>query len=333
MNLKGILVSTDQIPEMQARILKKLLRDGRKSVVEIARELNLTNEVVKKNYCEMERKGIINGATIHINYGDFGYKAVAHLMIRVDSPQVDLLLESLKDMPEVYSIYKSGAAGNVDAILTLRNFQQLDDVKHKIKSQFSVSEMKTAIWTDVREMHGNLGIFPHETVGNKDLVDCAKTKRNGISKIAIDRIDQKIADELAKDGQVSISALAKKAGISPNNVRRRYEELKKNGMLKVTIQIDPVKIGYQALVVFFAVTSNEDLSSIIAKISLIPDVISIMKTSGDYDLQVYAMIRDLRQLLSTQEELEKTRGILKMDMELRKIPNKWPTPRQYISTF
>jgi len=316
-------------------ILRNLLVDGRKSVIEIAKELNLTKEVVQKNCDEMERKGIINGATIHINYRGFGYKAVAHIMIRVSSSQEDRLLESLKNMPGVYSFYKRGPAGSVDLILTLKTLQQLDEAKHAIKGQFSVSEMKTAIWTDVKEMHENLEIVPCELAKNSDIIGQVKKKRIETFSVetVIDEIDQKIADELANDGRASLAVIARKAGISTNSARRRYDKLKKNGILKVTIQIDPIKIGYQALVVFFAVTSNEDLSSIIEKISEIPDIISIMKTSGDYDLQVYSMVKSIEQLLSIQEELEKIKGITKMDMEVRKMPNKWPTPRQYISTF
>jgi DNA-binding Lrp family transcriptional regulator len=71
----------------------------------------------------------------------------------------------------------------------------------------------------------------------------------------------------------------------------------------------------------------------IEKIDQIPDVISIMKTTGDYDLQVYAMIKDLEHLLKIQDSLSNIDSIAKIDMEISWILNKWPTPRQYISTF
>jgi hypothetical protein len=60
-----------------------------------------------------------------------------------------------------------------------------------------------------------------------------------------------------------------------------------------------------------------------------------MKTAGDYDLQIYAMIQDLGQLLSIQEELGKIPGIMRMDTEILPLDKweKWPSPRQYISTF
>ena len=109
--------------------------------------------------------------------------------------------------------------------------------------------------------------------------------------------------------------------------------MEKSGALKVTIQINPIKIGYQALCIYFIVISNGESLSIIDRISQIPDVISIMKTTGDYDLQVWAMVKNVAQLLSIQEELGNIQQIRTIDMEILRPREKWPTPRQHISTF
>ena len=133
-----------------------------------------------------------------------------------------------------------------------------------------------------------------------------------------------------------MESLGTKIGLSPHTAKKRYEKLKNDGTLKVTIQVNPNKIGYRALCIFFTVTSDEKSNIIIEKISNIPDIISIMKTTGDYDLQIYAMVQDLDRLLSIQEEIGKIQGIKKVDVELRRFGEdwkKWPTPRQYISTF
>ena len=66
---------------------------------------------------------------------------------------------------------------------------------------------------------------------------------------------------------------------------------------------------------------------------MIPDVISIMKTLGDYDLQVYVIVRDIDQLIGVHEEIGNIQGIAKIDIETTRMPPKWPSPRQYLSTF
>ena len=65
------------------------MADGRKTDSEIAKKIGETKESVKKNFGKMEEMGIITGATIHINYKSFGYKAVAHILINVDSQGLD----------------------------------------------------------------------------------------------------------------------------------------------------------------------------------------------------------------------------------------------------
>jgi DNA-binding Lrp family transcriptional regulator len=325
---------------VQAKILKELLADGRKSDSEIAEKTGLTKEVVKKNYNKMEEIGVITGATIHINYKSFGYKAVAHILINVDSQQTDQLIEFLQKMSGVYSFYNRGVKGNIDVVTTLKTLEQLNEIKDNIKRHFSVLEMRTAIWTDVKEMNQNLSITSDNTKNLLEVINYQGKTRKKINSqsMNIDQIDQKIADKLSENGRISMQTLGREIGISPDTAKRRYEKLKNNGVLKVTIQINPVKIGYQAMCVFFTVTSHENSFVLIEKISKIPDVISIMKTTGDYDLQIWAMAKDLGQLLFIQGEIGKIPGISRIDMEVLGLEEnsnwlKWPSPRQYISTF
>jgi hypothetical protein len=78
------------------------------------------------------------------------------------------------------------------------------------------------------------------------------------------------------------------------------------------------------------------LSGVVDQISQIPDVISIMKTSGDFDLQIYAMVQNLEQFLSIKNQIGQIEGISKMELEINQFGERmarWPSPRQYISTF
>jgi hypothetical protein len=65
----------------------------------------------------------------------------------------------------------------------------------------------------------------------------------------------------------------------------------------------------------------------------IPDVVIITKTSGDFDLHVAAMIRDMAHSFDMQDQIAKVCGMTKIEASARKIPDSWPTPQQHISTF
>jgi DNA-binding Lrp family transcriptional regulator len=313
-----------------------LIADGRKTEKEIAKKLCLTEETVKKNYHQLESTGVITGATIHINYKSFGYKAVAYVSINIDPQQTDKLAEYLRKMPEVYSFNYREIIGNIDVVVILKKLQQLNLIMDTIKRNFLILQMKTAIWTDVKEMNQNLGINKLELkdalIQGHEISPKVKQHQN----IIIDEIDQKIADKLAENGRMPMKDIAKELKISAVTAKRRYEKLKKNGILKVTIQTNLCKMGYKAMCVFFATTSNQKSQLIVDEIIRIPNIISIMKTSGDYDLQIYAMIQNISQLLHIQEQIGKIQGIKKIELEILRINEnlkKWPSPLQYISTF
>jgi DNA-binding Lrp family transcriptional regulator len=315
-----------------------LIADGRQTAEEIAKKIGKPNKTIKNNYEKMEKLGIITGATTHINYKLFGNKAVAHILTIVDPQQADQLTEYLKKKPEVYSAYCRGSKGNIDVIVILTKLEQLNKIKEFIKMNATVLEMKTVIWTDVKEMNQNLAITDFirkaslETTSNESNTEIRKQ----MPLVVIDEIDQKIADKLAEDGRISMEALGREVGISTDLARKKYEKLKHNGILKITIQINLTKIGYTAMCIFFITISGENSLSIIQQISKIPNIISIMKTTGDYDLQIYSMVQNLDQLLFINEEILKIKGIRKIDLELLRLNEKltkWPSPRQYISTF
>jgi DNA-binding Lrp family transcriptional regulator len=238
-------------------------------------------------------------------------------------------------MPGVYTFYNRGIRGNVGVIVALKTLGQLNDIKDKFKSNFSILELKTSIWLDVKEMNENLSIVPSLSESLKGCPD-VKKKLKDSNLVAIGEIDKKITDRLAENGRISMDSLGKEIGVSTETAKRRYEKLKRAGVLKVTIQINPSKLGYQALCVFFTSTSKEESNSIVDELSKIPNVISVMKTSGDFDLQIYSMVQDIGQLILIQEQIGKINGITKIELEILRFGEewtKWPSPRQYISTF
>ncbi len=45
------------------------------------------------------------------------------------------------------------------------------------------------------------------------------------------------------------------------------------------------------------------------------------------------MVRSMEQMFAIQDEILRTQRVIKMEMIMRKIPHRWPTFNQYISTF
>ena len=129
----------------------------------------------------------------------------------------------------------------------------------------------------------------------------------------VDELDWEIVNKLTLNGRTSFNKIAHEIGTSTDTVVKRYHKLKEKGVIKVSIQINLNRLGYQALLDFnIASISSLSLSGITESLESIPDVVVITKTSGDYDLQVTAAVRDVEQMFALQEEIAKVPGITKI---------------------
>jgi DNA-binding Lrp family transcriptional regulator len=196
--------------------------------------------------------------------------------------------------------------------------------------------LKTYIWTGVRNIPENLNLM--STL--KDTSESNQRNSDRIiptpgEKIIIDEFDKQIVAKLTLDGRASFTKIAKEIGLSTDTVVKRYHKLREKGAIKVSIQVNPNKIGYTSMLDFnIAFTALGGLSdTAVEPLAKIPDVIMIVKTSGDYDLQLSAMVRDISQSFAIQDQIARICGMTKIEASERKIPDAWPTPQQYLSTF
>lgn len=321
-----------KVSEIDSKIIKDLLYDGRKSFVEIANESKMSKNKIWKRFKALEGRKIITGSTIQMNFAAFGYEALATLLINVEAQQIHQVMEYIEKIKEVRAYRQYYSVHNVRAVATLENLNELSQINEALKRKLPTLSLKTYVWTGVKNIPENLNIVCSQQ-NNRDKLDFKPMIYAPMNK-PIDELDLKIVQILTLNGRTSFSEIGRQLEISTETVAKRYDRLKQSGALKVSIQINPNKLGYNAILDFnLAFATPTKLSGIVDSLERIPDVIIITKTSGDYDLQLTAMTRDIHQSFMIQEEIARISGITKMEVSARKIPNKWPTPRQYITTF
>ena len=316
-----------------AIILKELLKDGRKSFTQIANELGQTKAAICKRFKEMEKSGIIVGSTIQLDYARLGYNAVGTIEFKADPENIDDLVNTISEIPNTYTVIKSNNRTDVTVVVEkLKDIEEFNKLKEFIKGRRTVSEVVTYIWMGTRNIPENLKLV--EGDGFSLEKNASTFSRSSHDKIDIDDIDEQIIEKLARDGRTPFADIAKELGIATNTVIRKYERLKQNGVIKVIIQVNPEKMGYRAFVMFYlAFLSQSSLSLIVDKLSAIPDISSIIKTSGQYDLVVFSLVKDIDHIISLREEIHKIAEITKEKMFLAKPTPIMPGYKEYISTF
>jgi Lrp/AsnC family leucine-responsive transcriptional regulator len=131
----------------------------------------------------------------------------------------------------------------------------------------------------------------------------------------MDKIDYLILSELERDASLSFVDVAKKVGATPCTIKRRYEKLKKDGVIfGCTVSLDLSKLGYQGKTfILVNLTPNSKKSETIEYLRNIPNMLIVTQMIGPYDLMAIAPITDLKSLQVLLEGTKKAPNIQRVE--------------------
>jgi DNA-binding Lrp family transcriptional regulator len=316
------------IDQLNAKILKDLLKDGRKTFTQIAKDCNTSKDVVTKRYKQMKNAGIIVGATVHNSPACYGANLVAGIYLKIKPNKEKQVLELVYKIPQFLYVYNIGIHPGLAALLIMKNIEELEEIKQLIKKMPYILGFEIIVLLGIRTSPENLSILSSQddpTEKDKIVIRKRKTK--------IDKIDTEIIEKLAINGRATFKEISKELKVSTDTISKRYAKLKQNGDLKAVIQIDPTKIGYSAFAIFNLAFSEENSPNHILDLAQIPDVNFVIKTSGNFDFMLSLMISNMQQLIAVQEQIASTSGLIDMQITLGRLFNVWPLPREFTSTF
>jgi Lrp/AsnC family transcriptional regulator for asnA, asnC and gidA len=127
----------------------------------------------------------------------------------------------------------------------------------------------------------------------------------------MDPLDTAILMELIDDAQMSFSQISRRIGVSRETVRKRFEKMKEEGVIKaLTVLVDGRKIGEQG-VAFLMITCLKSANKEIVFQSLqnTKDVCMITELMGDFDFFVWARVRGIPQVGDLITDIRKCEGI------------------------
>jgi DNA-binding Lrp family transcriptional regulator len=319
--INGELDKTDAI------IIREMFVDARKSFSIIAKECGVSTANISAHYANLEKNRVIVGSTLQLDYKSLGYNSVCDLFIKCNRKYDQELITYINTMPNIYGAYKShDSRANIKVVAILRNLKELDQTKDIIKNSSYITDLSAYLWTDIKNMPENLTL-------NRDVKKEIATKSPS-SGIVVDNLDKKLIKTLLKNSQAPFNEIAKEIETSMDTAARRYKRMVQENIIKPCIQVDVNKLGYKASAVFnIAFSSQNDTESVIKCLTQIKDTYLIIKTSGDYDIRVKVMLRDIEQFLSTRNEVESINGINRLEANIMPVPFPFPSQSQYITTF
>ena len=132
----------------------------------------------------------------------------------------------------------------------------------------------------------------------------------------MDKLDYLILTELLKDAQMSFVTIAKKFGTSPFTIRKRYERMKKEGIInKCIVTIDLSKLGYQGKVfLMITIAPQRDKTGTVSALEKIKNIFIITETIGSFDILAVAPVSDLNSIRTLVNEIKELPDVQKVEI-------------------
>lgn len=136
---------TIPLDDVDLRLLDLLRADGRASVAELARAVNLSPAPVGRRIARLERAGVIAGYTAIVDEGKLGgVEAFAELRVTGDA-DVSLVAELAAAVPEAEEVFT--VAGDPDALVRVRvrDAEHLRQVINRLRHSEGVVGTRTLL--------------------------------------------------------------------------------------------------------------------------------------------------------------------------------------------
>ena len=112
--------------------------------------------------------------------------------------------------------------------------------------------------------------------------------------------------------------IAKKLGISPITVQKRFEDMKKEGIFfRSTLILDLSKIGFKGKAFLFIKFSKDcDVKNVVEALHQITNLFLIVELVGTFDMMTMVVFRDITEIMKIVNEIKATPCVEKVEITL-----------------
>ncbi|WP_254824854.1 HTH-type transcriptional regulator Lrp [Haloglomus halophilum] len=130
---------------LDTELVNALIGNGRASLRSLAEELDVSVTTVSNHLNDLEERGVINGYSPIVEYGELGYDVTAILRLKVEGSALPDLTERLQGHRQMVSVYE--VTGEFD-VIGIGKFEDTADMNATIKDLLAdadINESSTAV--------------------------------------------------------------------------------------------------------------------------------------------------------------------------------------------
>jgi DNA-binding Lrp family transcriptional regulator len=250
------------------KIIMMLRENGRSSNVQLARTLDLYESTVAKRVENLLANEIISIKAVP-NPFKFGYKANAYITLDVDLSKVKNVCARLSINPNISTVVT--CFGRYDVYL-IANYPEWEMLNRFVKDELSqidgINKIETFFIDKIIKRYE--GIFdndlPIEPVSLKD------------------DIDNRLVEELMKNGRTNYADIAGKLGVSAATIFRRTSFLVKEGFIRIIAVPNPSKLGLRANANIALNVEPSKVDSICKKLSEYKSIYMVLTLMSGFEI-------------------------------------------------
>lgn len=278
-----------ELKPIEKKILEGLDFHAREPISTLARRLKMSKQRVAYNIERLEKEGIIQGYYADIDPSKLGVNIYLIYLVfqKIPADKEEAFITHLNNSLLSVNVSTQGKWDHSFAILA----RDIYDFKEKYASIMKnyeqyVKDKRVTVVTD---------FWYYQQVFDENDKREHSMMHGPLSKVNLDKIDNKILKALGQNCRTSLLELSEETGLTPNAVRARIKILEKNKVIiGYRVMIDYNKIAKLHYRIFFFLKNDlkrqDELRQFLGNI---PEVISITKSEGYADIEIRLISKDL----------------------------------------
>ena len=124
--MTGSLVEIDEI---DAKILKELLKDARASFSDIAKICGVSSNTIAKRFKNLQQKGVITGTSTLTCVDEFEFQFPLSVDLNVEAGEENNVLEILEKMSNIRSLHQVIGRYDIHTVFHVRSFDEIGQIR------------------------------------------------------------------------------------------------------------------------------------------------------------------------------------------------------------
>jgi len=290
-----------KLDEYDKRILYELDRQSNMPLSALARKIKKSKQFVLFRQSRLEKAGVITGYTAIVDMAKLGYFSFRiYLKFKgLSQKGVDAVIEYAKTLPNVWTVTLLHGKWDLAIFTGAKKMSDLHSVWDSIMDAHknNIEKYNLALYAPIYNF--NRTFF----LDNEREVD-VREYGNG-APLSLGKDYERVILAYAPDVRQSMLSLGKKLGMSPETVRKKIAELERKKVIcGYKIGLDQEKLGYVSYRLDFELSSTEKYQQLFEYCKRHKGIYQVQKTIGHMDFETEIVVRDLKELLGTIEEIK-----------------------------